>query len=197
MTMLFAALHCGCSGEPSPLLAPTIPRDAGDAAVKQYDSDADGAIGGDELAKAVSLGSALRRIDSDHNGKVSAAEINSRIQVWKDSKVGIMPMLVTVRQNGQPLSGAQVLLVPEPFLGSAVKPAQGTTNDRGTAILRISNEADERGVHLGFYRVEVSKKDSGGRESVAAKFNSQTEIGTEVATDDPKLEHLMLNVSAK
>lgn len=197
VALLLAAMPlCGCSGSPPPLLPPSLPSDAGQLAVKQLDSNGDGIVAADELSKSPALKSAISRIDANRDGQITAEEVNARIRVWRDSQLGIMPLLVTVRQRGQPLATAQVTIVPEPFLGQTIKSAQGTTNDRGTAILRISNEADERGVHLGFYRVEISKKDASGRETIAAQYNTQSEIGLEAAMDDPSLEHVKLNLAA-
>jgi hypothetical protein len=37
-----------------------------------------------------------------------------------------------------------------------------------------------RGCHLGVYRVRISKKDAQGRETVPARYNTQTQLGIEV-----------------
>lgn len=188
---------CGCTGAPSPLYAPAIPDDAGQAALAKYDANSDGVIGDGELDKSPALKSALRRIDQNNDGKISAEEINQRIAAWRRTEVAMFPVVVTVTMGGRPLSGAEVRIVPEAFLGEELKAASGTTGDRGTTVLRISDDPDERGCHLGLYRVEVSKKGADGRETVPDRYNAQSELGIEVAPDDPSLEKVNLNLSAQ
>jgi hypothetical protein len=75
-----------------------------------------------------------------------------------------------------------VTLVPESFLGEAIEPARGTTNGKGIARLKITDQPDGSGVRLGFYRIQVSKLEN-GKEIVPPRYNSQTEIGIEVSSD--------------
>lgn len=197
MALHAACCFAGCSQTPPPLRAPTIPDDAGEQAVGQYDQDGDGAVGGAELDAVPSLKSALKRADQDGDDKLTAAEIKGRVEVWRKSQIGVWPVLVTVQQNGQPLPEALVTLEPESFLGEAVKTASGTTNSRGTAVVRISTDPDERGVHLGFYRIKVSRPAGDGRETIPARYNAETALGAEVASDDPSLEHIRLNLTGR
>ena len=63
--------------------------------------------------------------------------------------------------GGRPLDGATVRFVPERFLQGAVKPAVGTTDRQGAAIIAIADEdlpADQRTLRAmqpGIYRVEI------------------------------------------
>src|SRR5690606_16850848 len=97
-------------------------------------------------------------------------------------------------QNGRPLSDATVTLVPEAFLGDSVKPAQGVTDSTGTAHLRISDDPDEAGVHLGYFRVEVSKKGPDGKELIPERFNAHTEVGAEVTPDDAGSDRITVDI---
>src|SRR5690606_11880119 len=99
---------------------------------------------------------------------------------WKRSGLALTRLAVTVQKGGQGLEGAEVKLIPEEFLGPGVKPASGTTDSAGVAHLRISNDPDEAGVHLGFYRIEVSKKSTSGQETLAASNNTATQHGVEI-----------------
>jgi hypothetical protein len=177
----------GCSDRPSRLSAPGIPGDAPQQAIELYDGDGDGAIGGVELDKSPPLKSGLKRADGDGNGQLTADEIASRIAAWKNSGLALSRLAVTVQKGGQKVEGAEVKLVPEPFLGEGVKAASGTTDSDGVAHLRISDDPDESGVHLGYYRIEVSKKGSGGKEILPASNNTSTQHGVEVAPDDPNM----------
>jgi hypothetical protein len=189
------ALAClGCSGKPSRLSPPSIPADAGEQAVSKYDANGNGAIDGDELAKVPALKATLKRVDKDGNGQVTAEEINERVAAWKKSGAGIMRVSVSVMRNGRPLPDAVVKLVPEDFLGSALKAAQATTRADGSAYVEISRNPDESGVQLGYYRIEVTKAGPDGKEQIPARFNTATELGAEIAMDDPNADHLTINL---
>ena len=184
--MLLAALLFGCGG-PSRIHPPGIDADAaGPAAIQEYDANKDGAIAGDELAKAGSIRQAFARIDGAVEGsspdqKVTAEEITARINQWKESRVGRMALQCTVKYRGMPLEGATVTFVPEKFLGENVQAANGTTDRNGTAVVRIP-DVDPPGVAPGLYKVEISKQ-VGGQEQVPPQYNTQTILGQEVAND--------------
>jgi hypothetical protein len=91
-----------------------------------------------------------------------------------------MRLTAKVRQNGQPISDAEVTFVPEQFLGDALRPAMGKTDSSGMTGMQISPEPDEAGVQLGFYRIQVSKKGPNGKETIPAKYNTESESGVEV-----------------
>lgn len=173
----------GCSGRPGRLLPPGIPAEAGQEAVTKYDVNGNGAIDGDELSKVPALKATLKRVDKNGDGQVSAEEISERIAAWQKSKLAITRSIVTLRRDGRPLANATVTIVPESFLGPSVKAAKGTTDATGSANLQISSDPDERGVHLGYYRVEVTKSGPDGKEQLPARFNSETEHGTEIIGD--------------
>lgn len=184
----------GCSGKPGRLHPPEIPDDAGQQAVSKYDANGNGAIDGEELAKVPALQATLKRVDKNNDGQVSADEINERIESWRRSKTALMRYVVTVTRNGRPLEGAVVTFTPESFLGNAVKPAKGTTTGSGSANLEISRDPDERGVQLGYYRIEVTKADASGNEQLPARFNTETKLGTEICRDDPNADKLAIDL---
>ena len=181
--VVLSILLSGCSPR---LTTPAVDSAASEAAITEYDGDGDGAIGGQELTQVPALKSALQQIDSNGDGQITADEIKARIGAWRDSRIALTQLLLSVRLDGRPLPGAQVTIVPEKFLGPAVKPAQGKTDERGMVNLKISDERDESGVHLGFYRIEVSKK-SGEKETIPERYNSQSILGIEVAPDNPSV----------
>jgi len=181
---VFAAVSvlalCGCSNRPARVHPPEIDADAaGSGAIEQYDTNGDGTIGGAELKKAGSLKAALKTLDTSGDGKLSAEEVTARVQAWKDSKIGRMPLSCTVKRKGIPLSDATVTFVPEKFLGEEVNVATGTTNKYGMAVLTIGGDGPQ-GVACGLYRVEISKQ-VGGKEIIPAIYNTETILGQEVA----------------
>ncbi len=177
----------GCSQRPSRIHPPPIDASAaGRLAIEQYDTNGDGLIGGDELDKAPSLKASMKNLDKNTDKKVSAEEITARIEKWQDEKVGKTSLMVTVTSRGQPLPGATVRFVPEKFLGDEVQAAEGKTDSGGFADLSVpldpNDPKDVRGVHCGLFRVEISKK-VGGKETIPARYNTQTIFGQEVSND--------------
>jgi hypothetical protein len=190
------AVALGCSNSPSRLVAPTIDSGAGEAAIKQYDTNGDGGISAAELDKTPPLKSALSRLDKNHDGKLTADEINGRIEQWKETRVALTSVAPTVRLDGKLLTDAQVTLLPEQFLGDAVEQATGKTNDRGIARPRISDQPEGIGVRLGFYRIQISKTVN-GKELVPARYNTQTELGIEIASDIFETRNPELNLVSR
>jgi hypothetical protein len=190
------AAAVGCSNSPARLVAPSIDSAAGETAVKQYDTNGDGGISAAELDKTPPLKSALARLDKNHDGKLTADEINGRIEQWKQTRVALTSVAPTVRLDGKLLADAQVILLPEQFLGEAVEQAVGKTNDRGIARPRISDQPEGTGVRLGFYRIQVSKTVN-GKELLPARYNTQTEIGIEIATDVFETRNPELNLVSR
>jgi hypothetical protein len=156
---------------------------AGRLALEMYDADKDGKLSGAELDKCPGLKAALARVNLGGGNYVDYEMIKARIQAWQASKLGRMWLRCMVRHNGQPLAGAEVKLVPEPFLKTGseeLETASGTTDAKGVAMLSIPLRAPEPpGVPPGFYRVEISKRGL----KIPAKYNTETILGQEVAID--------------
>lgn len=171
----------GCSGRRVPM--PAISADkAGQEALAQYDSNKDGVLDADELKRSPALSSGVKALDKNKDGRISAEEIAERIKAYQASQVGLMGLVVQVTLDGKPLAGATVTLVPEKFLGDAIKPASGVSDARGTVQIRTEG-AEVPGAACGWFRVEVSKKDSTGRETLPSRYNQTTTLGLEVAPD--------------
>ncbi len=95
-----------------------------------------------------------------------------------------MPFSCRLTLDRAPLVGATVTLIPEKFLGPNLLPATGTSNEQGLAMLTIAKEKlpnpNYSGVHVGLYRIEISKL-AGGAETIPAHYNVNTQLGQEVA----------------
>ncbi|MGA2033484.1 MAG: hypothetical protein ABSG68_14610 [Thermoguttaceae bacterium] len=170
----------GCGGGQSRVYPPAIASDAAQKAMELYDSNKDGFLEGAELDKVPGLKAALKQVDTNGDGKINAEEISARIASWKTSKAARLNTACKVLRKGKPLSGATVTLVPESFLGTALKPATATTDQSGMAMFSVDGPGGLPGVPPGFYRVEVTK--SG--EDIPAKYNTETVLGMEVAVDN-------------
>jgi hypothetical protein len=183
---VLALATAGCSGGPPRTAPPIIDADAaGKQAIAMYDTDGDGAISGKELDNCPGIKNAFEFYDISHDGKISGAAIAARIREWQASKVGTAATKVRVLLNGAPLEGATVTFEPEPFLGPNVAAASGQTAKNGATMMTIARDASnpqgERkpGVHYGLYKVRISKQ-VGGKESLPARYNTNTELGIEI-----------------
>ncbi|MGO9108332.1 MAG: EF-hand domain-containing protein [Thermoguttaceae bacterium] len=175
----------GCWKSGPPRISPELPDfSAAKRAMEMYDTNHDGLLDEKELEKVPGLKVALERLDTDHDGKISEKELADRIKSWASSRAGRVPVRVRVLHNGQPLSGAQVVLVPEKFLGAAILSGSGSTSEHGTASISASSPANPnvRGLSPGFYRVEITKDG----EDIPARYNTETILGAEASGDDQK-----------
>jgi hypothetical protein len=193
VTSLLLAANTSCQRGPAVVKQPSIsPSSAGKLAMEQYDTNHDGKVAGDELEKAPSLKVALPRLDTDGDGAVSADEVAARVNAWKEMRTGMTTVPCHVTLDGQPLAGAKVTLEPEAFLGDEIKTAFGTTDQFGTVAPSIPK--DQRpdpklpgGAHFGLYKVLISKIVN-GKETIPARYNTETILGQEVSYDDPGMK---------
>jgi hypothetical protein len=182
-----AALLLGaCSSTPSRVHQPGIDAEgAGATAMEMYDTNADGKVAGDELEKAPGLKAMLATADADKDGALTAEEVTARIYKWKEQKTGVTIFSFVISLDGKPLEGANVVFEPEPFLGDEIKPGIGDTGFGGSGGASIPKDqrpspTSPPGMHLGLYKVKISKN-VGGKEVVPAKYNEATTLGLEVS----------------
>lgn len=189
---LLAAL-ASCHFGPSAVKQPKIDATrSGKLAMETYDKNGDGKVAGDELQNAPALKAALPRLDTDGDGGVSAEEVTARVNAWKAMQSGMTGVHIHFTLDGQPVVDAKVTLEPEAFLGDEVKTAFGTTNQFGDAAPSIPKE--ERpdpslpgGAHFGLYKLRISKIVN-GKETIPARYNTETTLGQEVSYDDPGMK---------
>ena len=85
---------------------------------------------------------------------VNKAELQDRLQLYKDLRTGLISLGLQITLSGRPLPGAEVVLTPEPFVAEVVQPASGTT-DRYGMVYPTSDTAEVPGIQPGFYRIEI------------------------------------------
>ncbi|MGI9456119.1 MAG: hypothetical protein ACR2NU_06120 [Aeoliella sp.] len=188
----------GCGSSPSRVGPPSLsPSRAGSAAMKEYDENGDGVVSGAELDKAPGLNAALGNLDTDGDGGVSAKEVSARVRSWIDSKIGVTNARCRISLNGKPLSGGQITFEPEAFLGDAVKVATDKIDSDGTASPSVAKEDRVHpmvpGLSVGLYKVRISRVVN-GKETIPAKYNTETLLGQEVAADDPGMQAQWLDI---
>jgi len=155
-----------------------------DAALKAYDSDNDGRIGPQELKEAPGLREAAPDLDTDHDSGLSREEIVARIELYAELRLALAPSECHVLLDKRPLAGATVRLIPVEFLQDMIQPADGVTGETGHASPTVDDPVAKAegvtGANPGFYRVEVSLLDGTGKETIPAKYNTETTLGLHV-----------------
>lgn len=190
------SIFSGCDTGPTAVPVPTInPAAAAAEAMAMYDTNKDGALDAEELKKVPGLTHHPAKFDANGDGKVDQQEIANRFTDIYKAQVGMMNFPVVVKWNGQPLAGATVKMIPEKFLGSAIKPAEGITDVNGYASPSLADAdmpSDLRGkvkaMHNGIYKVEITHPTT----KLPEIYNSATTLGLEVTNDTnlepPKIE---------
>jgi hypothetical protein len=176
----------GCSDEPAPPPRFQLdPQQAAQEAMKLYDKNADGVLDANELKASPPLWDLLQNLKAqspDHPDTLTAADIAGRLEEWVKSPATILPAMAVVYLDGKPLPKATVTFEPEPFLGPSYHSHQGTTTvGAGIAQLDPELKAAGNGIYVGLYRVRISKKVD-GKETLPARYNTETELGVELAT---------------
>lgn len=185
----------GCTRTPSRIQAPALdPAAASKKAFELFDDNQDGFLDEEELGDSPSLKKAVFSkgvfsrpvglIDENQDKKLSLDELTNRLKGMSTSRVGRMTVACSVARGNQRLSGVEVKFIPEPFMGDSFPTATGTTDVGGLARVAIS---EGEGMAFGFYRVELSRKNKAGKETIPARFNTETELGQEVSILAPEI----------
>jgi len=189
------AILASC-GPPRVKLPPLKPAQAARQAMTTYDADGNGSLSPDELEKCPGLRASLPTMDTDADGNLSAGEISERLKSQRATGLALTSVSCMVYLRGRPLEGATVRFVPEDFLGDGIQTAAGKTGRGGSAALAIPGE-ELPGIHCGLYRVEISKLDQAGAETIPARYNTDTTLGQEVSQRVPPEGVAMFELSTK
>ncbi|QDS98245.1 EF-hand domain-containing protein [Adhaeretor mobilis] len=178
----------GCGGPETLSLPSYSPSGSAAKAMELYDTNSDGFVGSEELENAPGLRAALRNLDQDKDGKVSEEEVAERAQSWEDMRIGIMRFNATFLLDGKPLGNADIVFEPEEFMLDAVQPTAGQTDLGGYITPRVPKEKRPTpdtppGMQAGIYKIRVSKVEA-GKETIPARYNTDTVLGQEVSSDD-------------
>ena len=185
LVVAIAGIQClGCTGRPRPLKPPKYkPAATAKATLELYDANDDGLLSKEELASCPAILQAIKKFDTDQDGSVSEIEIQSRVQYWRDSGMGVQTSSFQVFLDGRPLPNAQVVLDPEPFLAHLCPTATCATTKGGAASPNAP--ADQLpdgisyGMRCGLYKLRVTHP----QVDIPSRYNTDTELGIEVAPD--------------
>jgi hypothetical protein len=178
---LALGLLSGCGGSDTLTPPSYSPERMAQDAMADYDTNHDGFLDAKELERCPALKGGLVAIDQNGDHRLSTDEIAARIRTYAESQVALEHVSCRLLLDGHPLQGATVTYVPEKFMGSSLRSATGVSNSQGGVGL-ITQGEKLPGVQPGFYRVQVSKKDAGGKETIPARYNQDTILGIEVST---------------
>jgi hypothetical protein len=178
-------LATGCGPRLAPPPPPLDPAGIAAAAVAALDSNRSGAIDPAEMTHALRSGAA--KIDADGNGVLTAGELEQRLRRYEEFPVDNLPLGCIVRLDGRPLAEGQVRLVPEQYFGRSRRIVLGRTDPHGIVDFKVEGN-DAFGVPQGIYRIEVSKPDAAGKETVPARYNTNSQLGQEIAFDRREIE---------
>jgi hypothetical protein len=153
----------GCASDgPSAIQIPSISTAAAaDKALQLYDLDGSKSLSEVELVACPGIGASRERYDTNGDKEISRDEIVVRLQAILSSGVGLTPVVCRITSGGQPVADAAVQFMADPLLENGLKPAVGTTDPNGAAVMAISDEElppDQRGLRSmqpGIYRIEI------------------------------------------
>lgn len=181
-------LGAGCSGGPARVAPPEIdPEAAARAALELYDRSADGLLDEQELAACPGMLRQRTAYDTNQDGVIDQAEIAARLGELLRHEVGLTQLKCRVRYRGRPLAGAEVVFEPEPYLGTQVLPARGTTDADGGAQLSVDPETLPedlrrlRAVHYGTFKVRITHP----QVALPVQYHEQTQLGYETEAGNP------------
>lgn len=184
----FLVVTTSCSRSGGRVNPPAVePVAMAQAAIKQLDGNADQALSEAELALSPGLKRAFPLSDTNGDKQLTADEIAARLQTFRDARVGLVGLSASFTLDGRPLEGARVVLTPEKFFASALKPAESTTTPEGIGFFQISQ--DLPGVQPGLYRLEVYLPGADGKESIPARYNGETIYGIDAGVDSPDVNN--------
>jgi hypothetical protein len=175
-------LTLGCGSGPSRVDAPDWDSaDIAENVVSTLDKNGDGAVDVEEIASAPGLADGLKFVDTDSDGKVTAAEVEARFDKFIAMKVGIRDSKFRITYKGRPVANAEVRFIPESYLTDLIGPASGTTDETGV-VAPITEGQTLPGMSPGYYRVQIA---TGGGNIPEAYRAESSPLGVDATlTDD-------------
>lgn len=195
------SLQIGCSGAPGRVPTPTVDaEDAAQQAIGLYDGDNDGQLNAEELKASPPLVDAAAAYDTSKDGTLSQTELVAGIESWERRGVGATVLPFTLRLDGRPLEGAEVKLVPAPFLSNALSPAGGVSDQTGSGSLEIDAENLPANVpknlpviQPGLYLVEITHPTI----AIPEAYNKSSTLGLEAGIAGQNPSGVVWELSSK
>ena len=192
------ALCIGCHSGPAKITFPTVDASAAAAgAIQEADKNGDAAISKEEAAAVPSLAAEFGKYDTNGDGKIDAAETESRIATWTARGPKVVPINFYVKLDGRSFEGAEVVLEPEAFMGDVLAKGVSKVSASGACGPTVPTELLSKeipfGMFCGLYRMKVTHPD----KKIPAKYNEQTQLGIEVSPDYDFFNRKTIELSSK
>ena len=189
-TFLFGCLSLvligvGCAQRPNIMIPPKWDSTAtAERAIELYDNNEDGKIDDEELRQCPGVRDLLSVADADGDRTLSPAEISARIEWYKTSGFVLVPFEIQIKNDGKPVVGAKVTMIPEKLLAGTVEPATGVTDSVGRVIPTIDHPDTAngilRGLRPGMYRCQISVVSFQDNKTRPAKYDTVSDFGFEI-----------------
>jgi hypothetical protein len=188
IVLILAILVGGCSRGPQRVSAPHVnPRSAANAAMELYDTNHDVKLSNEELAKCPGVLVNLDRYDANHDKSIDLEEFAQHLADLLKNGTGATQLACNITYDGRPLSGAKVVLEPEPYLGNEVQPAEGVTTSFGQAQVGMPPDKAPSAlkamklIHYGTFKVRITHPTI----NLPPKYNTETTLGYETIPGQP------------
>lgn len=186
--IMLSVIAVGCSGGPERVKPPRIDIEtAASQAMEFYDTNDDGKLSQEELAKCPGVLIGLNKYDANKDKLIDEDEFRTRLSDLLRHKTGATQLACIVTYQGKPLTGAQVVLEPEPYLGHEIQPAEGLTTNAGVADVGIPPDKTPAAlrsmklIQYGTFKVRVTHP----KIKIPAKYNTETTLGYETIPGEP------------
>jgi hypothetical protein len=189
VAFILALVVGGCSSGPQRVKAPKINVSAAARqAIELYDTNHDGKLSAEELAKCPGILISIAAYDANHDKFIDEPEIQNRLSHLLNGTGGTQ-LGCNVTYQGKPLAGAKVVFQPEAYLGTDIQSAEGETNSYGVAVLGIPPDKvppalkNAKIVQYGTYKVRITHPTI----KIPAKYNTDTTLGYETIVGQPSV----------
>jgi hypothetical protein len=153
----------GCSSRPAAVKPPSYdPQAFADSLLARCDSDNSGSLTKEEAERAPGLVSRWSRYDTDKDGTITRAELESHVEAWVERGDGLASINCVVLMGKRQIGDVTVKLIPDESLAGVVHPAETVSHVEYASSLSIPAELKAAshkniaGMQYGLYDVEVS-----------------------------------------
>jgi hypothetical protein len=184
----------GCTGGPERVKPRRIDTSAAATqALELYDTNRDGKLSQEELAKCPGVLISMSGYDTNRDKFVDEAEFRDHLIHLLRNGRGATQLGCNVIYQGRPLAGAKVVLEPEPYLGNEIQAAEGVTSSYGAAEVGMpADKAPEalknmKLIQYGTFKVRITHPTI----NIPAKYNTETTLGYETIPGEPSVTFVL------
>jgi len=161
--------------------------------MEMYDTNHDGKLSPEELAKCPGVLVSIERYDSNHDKMIDQEEFSAHLTNLLKNKTGATQLACNVSYQGNPLAGATVVLEPEPYLGKEIQSAEGVTTNAGIADVGMPPDKAPAAlksiklIQYGTFKVRITHPTI----KLPAKYNTETTLGYETIPGEPSASFVL------